>query len=60
MVLWMRVSADEYELPECVTPSLPQLAHKYGVSISTIQTSAYRKKKHGYWRRVEVEYDEEC
>ncbi|MBR3330615.1 MAG: hypothetical protein IKG25_05280 [Mogibacterium sp.] len=58
MVLWMRVTDDELELPLCVSPSLPYLAHKYGVAISTIINAASRKSKWSHWKKVIVSDEE--
>lgn len=62
MTLWLRVSADEYELPEIVCDTVHELSEICKVSASCIQSS-YSKFKHGInktcrYRRVEIEEDD--
>lgn len=59
MTLWLKVTADRYELPELVCDSIYELSVKCGVSVSYIH-SAISKHKNGKlkickFKRVEIE-----
>ena len=50
-MLWMAVTADQYELPMIVEPTSVLLARKLGVTQNSIQTKArknYNGKRTGY------------
>lgn len=49
MTLWLRVSADEYELPEVVCDTVQELSEICKVSANCIQSS-YSKFKHGIYK----------
>ena len=64
MELWLKVTADEYELPLAVADSCPELAAILGIDRSTIFRSAQKYEKQGrggkrryIYRRVKVEGD---
>ena len=64
MELWLKVTADEYELPMAVADSCPELAAILGIDRSTIFRSAQKYEKQGrggkrryIYRRVRVEGD---
>lgn len=60
--IWMRVSDDEYELPEVIGNSASDLARKCGKTKSTIITAITNAEQHGYksiYKRVPVMEDEE-
>ena len=39
MIVWMKVTTDELELPEVVADTAGELAKKCGVTVSTVYTS---------------------
>lgn len=55
-MLWMAVTADQYELPMIVEPTSVLLAKKLGVTPNSIQTKAKRNYngKHTGYRIVKV------
>lgn len=58
MNLYIKVSKDEYELPEMVAPTATELARLCGVHRNTIYESISRAKRTGKWcpyLKVEVE-----
>lgn len=57
----MKISKDEYQLPEYVCDDIEQLARKTGVSSGTIRSemSKYKHKKKKTTRFMVVEVDEE-
>lgn len=64
MELWLKVTADEYELPMAVADSCPELAAILGIDRSTIFRSVQKYEKQGrggkrryIYRRVRVEGD---
>lgn len=44
MVLWMKVTDDEYELPIAIADSRAKLARKLGIKPNSIATAIYRAK----------------
>lgn len=61
--IWLRVTADDIELPLAVADSAAELARMCGCSqnniYSTISQKNLGKIKHGQFKRVEIEEDEE-
>lgn len=55
-MIWMAVTADEYELPMILASSASKLAEELGVSVSTILTREHRKDTGKYtgYRIVKV------
>ena len=47
MIIWMKVTNDEYELPVVVANSRAELARKLGIKPNTIATAIHRAKKDG-------------
>lgn len=63
MTLWLKVTADQYELPELVCDSISELSRKTGFTTSYI-SSAISKHRRGLikkckFRRVEIEEGED-
>ena len=61
MHLWMKVTADEYELPEAVAESASELGRMCGVSASTIMSASFKARMRGkksVYVKVEIEDDE--
>lgn len=60
-VLWLKVSNDEFELPEIVADSASMLAEKTGASVATIYSSVSHYNhgaiKNSIYRRVEITED---
>lgn len=54
MIIWMKVTDDEYELPVAVAPTRSELARKLGIKTNSIATAIYRAKKTGH-RQIFVE-----
>jgi hypothetical protein len=48
MVLWMKVTNDEYELPVVVANSRIELARKLGIKPNSIATAIHRAKVTGH------------
>ena len=64
MILWIKVTNDEYELPVAVADSLEELAQMCGIKKESIIQMLSRVKHHKYlkwscYRRVEIEEDED-
>lgn len=60
-VLWLKVSNDEYELPEAVAGSANELARVLGITENAIYSSMSQSKKYGYKQRfirVVIEEDD--
>ena len=60
--IWMRVSDDEYELPEVIGNSASDLARKCNTTKNTIVTAISNARKHGYkcrYKRVQIMEDED-
>ena len=61
--LWLRVSRDEYELPEVVADTVQELAWRCGVSINAVRSNIGHYNKGDLKRckyvRVEVEDEDE-
>lgn len=57
--MYMRVSTDEYELPEVIADSWKELALKCGVSTDTIKTHRFKYRngivKHEKYIKVELD-----
>lgn len=62
MTIWMKVTADEYELPMAVADSAAELARMVGCNENCIYSVVSKikkgKTKHGRYRKVEVDDDE--
>lgn len=54
MIIWMKVTDDEYELPVAVAPTRSELARKLGIKTNSIATAIHRAKKTGH-RQIFVE-----
>ena len=54
MIIWMKVTNDEYELPVAIADSRSELARKLGIKPNTIATAIHRAKKTGH-RQIFVE-----
>lgn len=54
MIIWMKVTNDEYELPVAVANSRAELARKLGLKPNSISTAIHRAKKTGH-RQIFVE-----
>ena len=55
-MLYMKISLDEYELPEAVADSIVELAKMCGVTANTISSHMCHSKKTGYrCRYIKVE-----
>lgn len=60
MTIWMRVSSDEYQLPEIIAESRKELAYLCGVSEQAIaQNRYYAKRGNGRERYVKVKLEDE-
>ena len=62
MILWLKVTHDEYELPVAVGDSLRDLGRILNVSRNSIASSYSHYIHGGKWssyRKVEIEEDEE-
>ena len=60
MILYMKVSKDEYELPEAVAESIKERAVLQGVTENSIHIAFSRERNHGVKNRyVIVEIDDE-
>lgn len=60
--IWMKVSRDEYELPEVIGDSAEDLARKCGTTSNAIFTAINHAEHRGYrcqYKRVPVLKDEE-
>ena len=60
-VLYLKVSNDEYRLPEIIAASPGELAEKVGVKPQTVKSAISHAKRHGWlcqYERVEVEDDD--
>lgn len=55
--MWMKVTADEYELPVCVADTARELAEMTGVTIGTVVAGATRARKGIYARSRYVVVD---
>ena len=58
MVIWMKVSDDEYELPEAIADTSTELARKYGLSKCSVMSAICNAKRRGtrcIYVKVEVE-----
>ena len=56
--IWLRVSRDEYELPEVVADTVQELAWRCGVTINAVRSSIGHDKaghRKSYYVRIEVE-----
>jgi DNA-binding CsgD family transcriptional regulator len=60
MIIWMKVTNDEYELPIAIADSRSKLARKLGIKPNTIATAIHRAKKDGSRQQfVEVVIDDD-
>lgn len=60
--LWMKVSNDEYELPEMVTETSTELSRKCGLTKSGVLIAISNAKRRGnkcQYIKVEIEEDDE-
>ena len=48
MIIWMKVTNDEYELPVVVANSRAELARKLGLKPNSISTAIHRAKVTGH------------
>lgn len=59
MIVWMKVTTDELELPEVVADTAGELAKKCGVTVSTVYTSLchweHGRRNQTPYRRVRVD-----
>lgn len=61
MTIWLKVSTDQYELPEIVADSAGQLAQKLGVTKNHIFSAISHANKKGYkcqYRKVVINDEE--
>lgn len=62
MVIWMKVTNDEFELPVAIADSAPLLAEMLGTTTNAIRSSVSHLKsgrnKRSLYRKVEIEEDE--
>ena len=62
MVLWIKVSDDEYELPEMVADTSTELSRMCGLDGNSVQSAisnAKRRKSKCQYKKVEISDDEE-
>lgn len=62
MTIWMRVSKDDYELPEVIALSAAELARLTGVQPCTIYTCMRSARQHGgrsQYVRVDIDETDE-
>ena len=60
MILWLRVTQDEYELPMVVADSRTELAEMLGVRPKNISSTMAHAKRRGWrccYQKVEVDDD---
>ena len=57
MILWLKVSADKYELPEAVAETSTELGRMTGKNPLTIRSLVRGKKT--VWKRIEVQEEDE-
>ena len=58
MTIWLKVTNDQYELPEIVADSAEQLAQKLGITKNHIFSAMSHARKKGYkcsYRKVVIE-----
>ena len=63
MLVWMKVTHDEYELPVAIADSCVELAEKLGKTANNISSSITHSARRGNWtpyRKVEITEDDEC
>ena len=61
MILWLKVSNDEYELPEAVADTSVELSRMCGLSKDAVQTAiskAKKRKTRCKYIKVEIENEE--
>lgn len=61
MALYLKISADRYELPIAVADTAQELARMLGVTANTIYSQMSHAKAHGRWCayvKIEEEEDE--
>ena len=49
MIVWMKVTHDEYELPVAIADSCKELAEKLGKTANNISSSITRSARRGNW-----------
>lgn len=62
MIIWLKVTHDEYELPLVIADSLQEMANKVGTSRNAIASSYSHYIHGGPWssyRKVEIEEDDD-
>ena len=63
MVIWMKVTNDEFELPVAIADSAPLLAEMIGTTAASVRSSVSHFKsgrnKRSLYRKVEVTEDDE-
>ena len=58
MTLYVRTTADEYELPIAVAESPKELAQMLGIKVESVHRRFWRAHPTPHWYKVEVEEDE--
>ena len=58
MTLYIRTTADEYELPIAVADSPKELAQMLGIKVDSVYRRFWRVHPTPHWYKVEVEDDE--
>ena len=59
MTLYIRTTADKYELPIAVADSPGELARMLGIKAESVYRRMWQKHPSPHWYKVEVEEDED-
>ena len=59
MIIYAKVTRDEYELPIAVADSAGELANLCGTTKNAVMSSAYRKGRKGRFRRVDIQENDD-